>query len=893
MNVKRTIAGAADNIASLSNTLQQLVLGGEDPGGFFGICVSAMGHSETLSVFPSLIQPLASVDPSQHSTLIAIYVEYFSKDEEDELEVALALSLLDVEPQQKPVCRPEPRPPVWQGGYPAKVGGSIPGVATKSKTTTLPGLSYAQSAATGGRGRRPSENLPRTGSGVPSSTPPTHPSRDRAPLPTDTDTHSTTSQTTRHKHVPGLPAPPTFHQSDRRQDAVNDDARDPLDTEGTCPDQSQKPKRSKNRRQRGKGCGQRAVVGLPHSPSATPPVLLWLRRDLRLHDNPALIGSLQAGAPVVPVFIWSPEEEEGPGVTMATGGACRYWLHQALACLQGALGRLGSHLVLLKAAPGSSLGALLGLAGETGARTVLATALYEPWLRERDQRVEAGLRRAGVAWRMVHSYCLRDPYSVSTQGVGLRGLGSVSHFISCCEQNPGPALGPSLDPPVSMPTPSQWPPGDPLDALGLARMPRRKDGTVIDWAANIRASWDFSEQGAHARLEAFLQDGVYRYEKESGRADSPNTSCLSPYLHWGQISPRWLLWDAKSARCRPQKFQRKLAWRDLAYWQLSLFPALPWESLRPAYKALRWSSDRGHLKAWQRGRTGYPLVDAAMRQLWLTGWVNNYMRHVVASFLIAYLHLPWQEGYLWFQDTLLDADVAIDAMMWQNGGMCGLDHWNFVMHPVDAALTCDPCGSYVRKWCPELAALPDDIIHKPWRCPASILRRAGVAFGHTYPEPIVTDLEARRGQSLQDVALVRSTLSEYVDERSGCDLVPLPPRLVAEALGSAGGDQLRTGTKQFLLPVITRMEFKHRRGDPGADAASNPYDAVLKGYVSRKRDETVAFLNQRDFSASVMNEGAQRRERLDSDMRILEGLPRAPPGRGRARPTPAAKGQSS
>ncbi|CAL8296674.1 unnamed protein product [Boreogadus saida] len=863
MDVKRTIAGAADNIASLSNTLQQLVLGGEDPGGFFGICVSAMGHSETLSVFPSLIQPLASVDPSQHSTLIAIYVEYFSKDEEDELEVALALSLLDVEPpQQTPACRPEPPPPVWRGGHPGtKVGlGSIPGgAATESKTTTLPGLSYAQSAAT------------------------------------DTDTHS---------QLPGRPAPPAVHQSDRRQDAVNDGVRHPLDTGGTTrPDQSQKlPKRSKNRRQRGKGCGQQcaAVVGLPHSPSATPPVLLWLRRDLRLHDNPALIGSLQAGAPVVPVFVWSPGEEEGPGVTVATGGACRYWLHQALACLQGALQRLGTHLVLLKADPGSSsLGALLGLAEETGARAVHATALYEPWLRERDQRVEAGLRRAGVAWRTVHSYCLREPYSVSTRGVGLRGLGSVSHFISCCEQNPGAAaLGPSLDPPVSMPTPSQWPPGVPLDALGLARMPRRKDGTVIDWAANIRASWDFSEQGAHARLEAFLQDGVYRYEKESGRADSPNTSCLSPYLHWGQISPRWLLWDAKSARCRPQKFQRKLAWRDLAYWQLTLFPALPWESLRPAYKALRWSSDRGHLKAWQRGRTGYPLVDAAMRQLWLTGWVNNYMRHVVASFLIAYLHLPWQEGYLWFQDTLLDADVAIDAMMWQNGGMCGLDHWNFVMHPVDAALTCDPCGSYVRKWCPELAALPDDIIHKPWRCPASILRRAGVAFGHTYPEPIVTDLEARRSQSLQDVALVRSTSSEYVDERSGCDLVPLPPRLVAEALGSAGGggDQLGTGGKQFLLPVITRMEFKHQREDPGAAdaAASNPYNAVLRGYVSRKRDETIAFLNQRDFSASVMNEGAQRRERLDSDMRILEGLPRAPPpGRGRARPTPAAKGQSS
>lgn len=237
----------------------------------------------------------------------------------------------------------------------------------------------------------------------------------------------------------------------------------------------------------------------------------------------------------------------------------------------------------------------------------------------------------------------------------------------------------------------------------------------IDWAENIRKSWDFSEDGAHARLEAFLHDGeaslcllnvncvavllgkllngcvcllllflgVYRYEKESGRADAPNTSCLSPYLHFGQLSPRWLLWDAKGARCRPPKFQRKLAWRDLAYWQLTLFPDLPWESLRPPYKvkihcyistlsmyiilcinykellifcylqALRWSTDCRHLKAWQKGKTGYPLVDAAMRQLWLTGWMNNYMRHVVASFLIAYLHLPWQEGYRWFQVRIL------------------------------------------------------------------------------------------------------------------------------------------------------------------------------------------------------------------------------------------------
>lgn len=276
----------------------------------------------------------------------------------------------------------------------------------------------------------------------------------------------------------------------------------------------------------------------------------------------------------------------------------------------------------------------------------------------------------------------------------------------------------------------------------------------------------------------------------------------------------------------------------------------------------------------------------------------------------------------------MDADVAIDAMMWQNGGMCGLDHWNFVMHPVDAAMTCDPYGSYVRKWCPELADLPDDLIHKPWKCPPSMLRRAGeaivmtkqisgnhlpeyphhnpqfcffcyrhwsgVVFGQTYAERIVTDLEERRSRSLQDVALVRREFGQYVDKHSGCDLVPLPPRLVSQALGSAHRDAgLVAEGKQFLLPVITRMEFKHQQEDPDADAASNPYNAVLKGYVSRKRDDTVAFLNERDFTASVMHEGVQRRERLESNYRRMEGLPQPPAPRGRARRTPTAKDKFS
>ncbi|XP_071393724.1 deoxyribodipyrimidine photo-lyase [Centroberyx affinis] len=877
-------AGGEDTKTSVRKMLRELLLGREDPEGFFGLCVSVLGHRDTRSQFPSLIQPLSTANNSLHSTLTSIYLEYFSKDEDDELEIALALSLLEVKDQLQSTVTKESRPQVRDG-----LNQQIQSDSIQPTSVSQPlGSSHTQLAAAGGRKTQIIDS-PQTGPWGKLSPPQT--TRDTE-LQKNTHKNKDIKGTLGSSQNVGVSR---LSASSPKQDAARED--DQMVEKGDL-DQSEKPKRSKNRRQRRKGCGQQ-VVGLSCSPSGPPPVLLWFRRDLRLCDNPALIGSLEVGAPVIPVFIWSPEEEEGPGITVAMGGACKYWLHQALSCLRSSLERIGSHLVCLKTdgegkEVGSSLQALRQLVTETGAKMVVANALYEPWLKERDEAVVSDLQREGVECRMVHSYCLRDPYSVSTEGVGLRGIGSVSHFMSCCRQNPGSGLGVPLDPPVSLPTPSHWPQGIPLDMLGLARMPRRKDGTTIDWAANIRNSWDFSEEGAHARLEAFLHDGVYRYEKESGRADAPNTSCLSPYLHFGQLSPRWLLWDAKGARCRPPKFQRKLAWRDLAYWQLTLFPDLPWESLRPPYKSLRWSSERSHLKAWQRGRTGYPLVDAAMRQLWLTGWLNNYMRHVVASFLIAYLHLPWQEGYRWFQDTLVDADVAIDAMMWQNGGMCGLDHWNFVMHPVDAAMTCDPCGSYVRKWCPELAELPDELIHKPWKCPASMLRRAGVVFGQNYPERIVTDLEERRSQSLQDVAVVRKEFGEYVDKRTGCDLVPLPPRLVSEALGLShrDGGVVTTG-KQFLLPVITRMEFKHQLDDPDAAAASNPYNAVLRGYVSRKRDETIAFLNERDFTASVMYEGAQRRERLESDYRRMEGLPRPPAPRGRARRTPTAKDRFS
>ncbi|KAI2653361.1 Deoxyribodipyrimidine photo-lyase [Labeo rohita] len=721
------------SVSRVRELLKELMLGREDPDGFFCLCLSMLGDTDTRTHFLDLVEPLLSGHERLHN----------------ELDLALTLSVYETK-QTKPDHQRHV-PPCYK--------------SYADTTTETSGVDQA--------------NV------------------NDAVVPENQAVAKWTLDTNVHKNTCAI----------KNTNKHNDDLKVTKST------------RSQKRR-------QRKQQHLLKSPLGPRPVLLWFRRDLRMWDNPALIGCLELGAPIIPVFLWNAVEEEGQGVTVAAGGASKYWLHQALVSLNCSLEQRGSHLVTLKA-EASSLIVLQELIAETGAASVVATALYEPWLKERDDSV----------WEKLEK----------------QGIGSVSHFMSCCQQNPGSGLTAPLDAPAALPAPSTWPQGCPLVDLGLARMPRRKDGTEIDWAANIRKSWDFSEEAAQAHLEAFLRDGVYRYEKESSRADEPNTSSLSPYLHFGQLSARSLLWDARGARCRPPKFQRKLAWRDLAYWQLCLFPDLPWE-------------------------TGYPLVDAAMRQLWQTGWMNNYMRHVVASFLIAYLHIPWQEGYRWFQDTLVDADVAIDAMMWQNGGMCGLDHWNFVMHPVDAALTCDPYGAYVRQWCPELKALPDDLIHKPWKCPASMLRRAGTS----YPERIVVDLEERRAQSLQDVAAVRRRFRQFVDQRSGCDMVPVPARLVQEALGSMEDVVSHEGTG-FLLPVITRMEFKHQSEDP--DRQDNPYNAVLKGYISRKRDETVAFLNERDFTASVMCESAQRRERLEKDRCLLEGLPQPTVSHSRARRT--------
>ncbi|XP_060552070.1 LOW QUALITY PROTEIN: deoxyribodipyrimidine photo-lyase-like [Ruditapes philippinarum] len=570
-------------------------------------------------------------------------------------------------------------------------------------------------------------------------------------------------------------------------------------------------------------------------PLSNPPVVYWFRRDLRLHDNPALFNAAQLGAPVLQYFLWS-EHEEGPSKALAKGGATKYWLHMALPTLnRDMINHYNNPIIFRKSTNYSS--DIFDIIKQSGDTTLVMNDVYEPYLKERDDKICKALKSKGIKCERFHSYLLHQPGAIKTEALCMRGMGSVTHFMECCRHSDPEPLGIPVDPPNILPVASYRPECIPVSELGLGKLPKRKDGREIDWAKVIRESWDFSEDGAWEALQLFLTEGIRNYEKESSRGDKLNTCRISPYLHFGQISPRTVLNEGRYLKS--PKFLRKLAWRDLSYWLLSVFPDLPHAPTRPQYQYQRWSNNKVHLKAWQKGNTGYPLVDASMRQLWLTGWMNNYMRHVVASFLLSYLHITWVEGYLWFQDTLLDADVAINAMMWQNGGMSGLDQWNFVMHPVDAAMTCDPKGDYVRKWIPELAKMPEEFIHKPWKCPPSILRRAGVQLGVTYPQRIITDLEEAREQSLRDVVDVRQKFEELIDPRTGNDLVKLP--------------------NGVIIPVITRKEFKYKTRNP--ETRDNPHNAVLRGYRSRKRDELVEYLNERDFMASTMKECSMRHER--------------------------------
>jgi deoxyribodipyrimidine photo-lyase len=460
----------------------------------------------------------------------------------------------------------------------------------------------------------------------------------------------------------------------------------------------------------------------------TGPTIVWFRQDLRATDNPALAAAAARGA-VVPVYI---RDDSGP---WARGGASRWWLHHSLAALGDDLARRGSALILRSGAAGTVLAQLVA---ETGAEAVVWNRCYEPAAIARDRVIKAELGRARVDAQSFNASLLFEPWTVTTRAGGAYGV--FSPFWRACLAQPEPAQplpAPARLEPIAMP-----PRGESLDEWGL--LPR-----APDWAGALRATWTPGEAGARARLDAFVANRLTHYHRSRDRPDLPGTSRLSPHLHFGEISPR-AVWHAVRAAgdhgAGPERFLTELGWREFSYHLLYHAPELPERGLRAEFARFPWAADEAALRAWQRGRTGYPIVDAGMRELWATGWMHNRVRMIVASFLVKDLLLPWQDGARWFWDTLVDADLANNAASWQWVAGCGADAAPYfrIFNPALQAARFDPDGAYVRRWVPELARVPAAHIHKPWAAPDTALAEAGVRLGATYPRPIVDHAAARR-----------------------------------------------------------------------------------------------------------------------------------------------------
>ena len=449
--------------------------------------------------------------------------------------------------------------------------------------------------------------------------------------------------------------------------------------------------------------------------------IVWFRHDLRLADNPALLAGREAG-PVVPVFIWEPDEE----YPWEPGAASRWWLHHSLKALGSQLAAVGSKLILLA---GPTRKTLRALVEETGAEAVYWNRRYEPAVLASDKEIEQALSDAGIRVDTFNGSFLSEPGEVSTkQGKPYKIF--TPYWNACKDRE----IEPTLPAPTRLAAPTKWPKSVALDDLGLL--------PTIDWAGAMRKAWTPGEAGATAQLEAFAGQGIDEYVEERNRPDHDGTSALSPHLHFGEISPRTIWHRVHSMRgVGAETYRKEIVWRDFGYQLLSHFPKTTDTPFRPEFERFPWRDDPAALRAWQRGWTGYPIVDAGMRQLWATGWMHNRVRMIVASFLVKHLLLPWQDGARWFWDTLVDADLASNTLNWQWSAGCGADAAPYfrVFNPVLQGEKFDPKGVYVRKWVPELAEVPNEFIHKPWAAPLELLRDCGA----TYPKPIVEHSAAR------------------------------------------------------------------------------------------------------------------------------------------------------
>ena len=470
-----------------------------------------------------------------------------------------------------------------------------------------------------------------------------------------------------------------------------------------------------------------------------PVTLVWFRRDLRLDDNPALLAAAARGA-VVPLFIWAPEEEH----PWEPGAASRWWLHHSLEQFSAALAKAGTPLIIRR---GPSLETLRGVAEAYGVTHIAWNRCYEPAIVARDTQIKQAILADGLEAESFNGGLLYEPLRVKTkQGTPYQVFTPFWKSLMASDE-PDTPRGPPAKLVAAKPVGRQHTPSLSIESLGLL--------PTIDWDATMRETWSPGEAGGSRALASFLKAAVHDYGHDRDRPDHHGTSRLSPHLHFGEISPRRLWHAARDAAGgrpaaemtgSPEVFLREIGWREFASHLLFHFPHTTDAPLRENYAAFPWARDPVGLRAWEQGQTGFPVVDAGMRQLWQTGWMHNRVRMIVASFLVKDLRVSWLAGAKWFWDTLVDADLAANTLGWQWAAGCGADAAPYfrIFNPTSQGKKFDPEGSYVRRYVPQLAQLPASVIHQPEVVAGSQLAAAGITLGSTYPEPIVDHAQARK-----------------------------------------------------------------------------------------------------------------------------------------------------
>ena len=451
----------------------------------------------------------------------------------------------------------------------------------------------------------------------------------------------------------------------------------------------------------------------------------WFRQDLRLADNPALRAACAYGA-VLPLYIL---DDKNAGAHKM-GEASRWWLHHALLSLNQSLhGRLA-------VGAGDPMPILLALIARHSIRAVFWNRCYEPWRSERDKKIEARLKKQGIQIETHNASLLWDPWQVAKKDGTPYKVFTPFYRAACATAEPP-------RPPLRKPCNPKWIKSE----TGGVEALRLLDKTA--WHKSLARHWQVGEAQAQTRLKAFVKAGLPHYQGGRDLPAKPYVSRLSPHLHFGEISPNQAWHKAQSATA-PKKhrdsFCRQLGWREFSYSQLYYNPRLPRENLQKKFDKFPWQNNPQALRAWQRGQTGIPLIDAGMRELWQTGYMHNRVRMLVGSFLVKNLLLHWHHGERWFWNTLVDADLANNSASWQWVAGCGADAAPYfrIFNPVTQGKKFDADGDYVRRFVPELAGLPTKNLFAPWQAPATTLMQAKVVLGKTYPHPITTPHTSRQ-----------------------------------------------------------------------------------------------------------------------------------------------------